>query len=332
MVYLKSLHLKDFLTHKDTTIELSPFFNCIVGPTRTGKSSIVRALGFLFYNDWYEDYVRFGAKFVVITATFSNNVVMIRTKGKGINRILLKTAEGEKRYEAFGFELPQEVQELIGIFPIEYGAKDPIQANVAHQDDEQFLLHARGPERTKVLSRLSGLHWIDYALKDLNKDRRTISGNVQDLQATNIDLKGKIDNFTKLDGFDATLKKERKRIEQLTKSEEFCEKGDNLLARISKWKDEYKYVQDLKSIDFKTSIASLEHIIYLNTDVLQELQTLQRKISSAESSITNLDKHIDTLTEESKVVQHQLEEEIKNNPDCPICGSIMESEHLLETK
>jgi len=321
MVYIEELRLEDFLTHKNTLLTFSPFFNCIIGPTRSGKSCVVRALGFLFYNDWYEDYLRFGSKFTVVTAKLSNGVTVIRTKGKGINRVVLKTPKGDQRFEGFGFSLPEEVRDIIGVFPIEFDSKDPIQANVADQDELQFLLHARGPERTKVLSRLSGLHWIDFALKDLNKDRRTNSGEIQLLKDNNKELKTKLESFDKLSKIKKQLVDEKKRFERLKIVEALCTKGEALTKKVRRWKNDYQHLQELKSIDFKTEIPRFEVAIQ-KTNLLRKLRDGLYKLKGLDTSIKNMRGHINSLAKEIEKADENLKKEKLENPECPICGSI----------
>jgi exonuclease SbcC len=49
--YIKKLSLRNFQSHRETDLEFSPGLNIIVGPSDQGKSAIIRALRWLFYNE-----------------------------------------------------------------------------------------------------------------------------------------------------------------------------------------------------------------------------------------------------------------------------------------
>ncbi len=321
MIYIEELELNDFQTHKKTSIKLSPYFNVIVGPTRSGKSSAVRGLDFLIYNNWYEDYQRFGSSKVVITAKLSTKNVIIREKSDKLNRITLKDASGGiQRFEAFGTTLPSEITSAIGIVPIEIGTKEPIYANVANQDDPLFLLYSSGTDRTKILSRLSGLHWLDYALKDLNTDRRTKSGEIQFLQEHNVQLLEKLKAFKNVDTLKEKLRNTKETLDRVKKVSTLLQSSRVLITKTAQWKRDYQEVQKLKTIDFPTEISRIEKLIYVQSEILQPLQDLNRKISTNDQLLVNTHAQLRTLTSSQITVEKQIEEEANKVPVCSECG------------
>lgn len=326
MIYIKTLELKDFQTHKKTLIDFSPFFNVIVGPTRSGKSSVVRALDFLYYNNWYEDYQRFGSKQVEIKATLSNGSVITRIKSKKVNKIIINTKGKEQRFESFGHSLPQEVINVLGIRPIEIDAKDPIEANIANQDDPLFLLYTTATERTKVLSRLSGLHWIDFALKDISKDKRTKNSDITLLKESNVGLKEKLKAFKNLKMYREQLNAEQSRLARIIQFSNLTEKGRMLIQCISQWKKEYASVQQLKSIDFATETTRLEKLVDIQTNVYQKLIDVSCKLQSNEISLHNINAHILHLEAEISDTEADLTEEMQRDPICETCGQLIKEE------
>jgi exonuclease SbcC len=321
MIYIDELELVDFQTHKKTVIKLSPFFNVIVGPTRSGKSSAVRALDFLLYNNWYEDYQRFDSSKTTITAKLSTKKIVTREKSGKINRITIKDGAGKtERFEAFGTSLPSEVIAALGVSPIEIGTKDPIFANVANQDDPLFLLYASGTDRTKILSRLSGLHWLDYALKDLNTDRRTKSGEIQFLEETNTQLLEKLKAFKNLDTFRNHIKDAKEHLANIKKASTLLQDSRVLFNKAAQWKKDYQEVQKLKTIDFPTETSRLEKIIYIQSEILQPLQEQNRKITANEISSVNIRTHQKVLANSIEILEKQIAEEEKRVPTCTACG------------
>lgn len=321
MIHIERLDVQDFQTHKKTSIEFSPYFNVIVGSTRSGKSSLVRALDFLFYNNWYEDYLRIGSTNpAVITAKLSNGKVVVRTKSDRTNKVDVITGENKERFESFGLTLPNEVIAALGILPVDIGTKDPIMANIANQDDPLFLLYVTGTERTKILSRLSGLHWLDYALKDLNKDRRAASGDIQALQDTNVQLLVRLKDFDAISSFKARLAIERERLSKIKNIGSLAQAGSVLVTKTQLWKRDYQEVQSLKTIDFVKEIALLERVIKLQLDLLSPLQDLSRKLSTNVQSLKNISINLDSLNIDQENIRLQIEIESTKIPTCTTCG------------
>lgn len=321
MIYIEELELLDFQTHKKTTVKLSPYFNVIVGPTRSGKSSAVRALDFLLYNNWYEDYQRFSSSKTVITAKLSNGKVIVREKSDKINRITIKDAKNApQRFEAFGTSLPTEVTSTVGVIPIDIGTKEPIFANVANQDDPLFLLYASGTDRAKILSRLSGLHWLDYALKDLNLDKRTQSGQVQLLSDNNVQLLEKLKAFKNIEVFRNQLQSARDTLTRVKKISTLLQSSRVLISKTAQWKKDYQEVQKLKTIDFPTEISRLERIIKIQTDILQPLRELNNRISTNKQSLESTQVTLKNLSSSIVTLEDFVIEEEKKAPVCSECG------------
>lgn len=328
MIHIQKINLVDFQTHKNTTIEFSPHFNVVVGSTRSGKSSLVRALDFLLYNNWYEDYQRFGSKYAVVTATLSNGRVITRTKGTNTNKIDVTLGKEVQRFESFGTSLPAEVIALLGAAPIDIGTKDPILANVANQDDPLFLLYSTGTDRTKILSRLAGLHWLDYALKDLNKDKRTKSSEVQYLKESNEQLLTKLRAFKDLDKVRESFNMEKVSLSYLKEVEKLITVGRSLSARAVQWKRDYQEVQLLKTVDFPAEIARTQRIIDIQTNLLTPLQEISRKLIVNKQSSENIKKHISTLREDYLALNAKIEDAKLKTPTCATCGQELSNKYI----
>lgn len=320
MIYIEELELIDFQTHKRTIIKFDPHFNVMVGSTRSGKSSVVRALDFLLYNNWYEDYQRFDTKETTVNAKLSNGRLLSRIKSSHINKASITDGTNTQRFEAFGTSLPAEIIATMGVIPIEIGNKDPILANVANQDDPLFLLYATGTDRTKVLSRLSGLHWLDYALKDLNADRRTKSGETQFLQDANVQLLTKLKSFENIEDLKSALLLVQRSFTRIKKVATLVHASRVLLNKTAQWKKDYQEVQDLKTINFSVECNRLEKLIYIQSEVLHPLQDLSRKLITNTQSLENTKTYQRTLDSSKATIEKQLAEELTKVPICSECG------------
>ena len=261
-----------------------------------------------------------------IIATLSNGKTVTRIKSKKLNKIVISDGKTEQRFEAFGHSLPAEVEQVLGIVPIEIDAKDPILANVANQDDPLFLLYTTGTERTKVLSRLSGLHWIDFALKDLNKDKRTRTAEITTLRDANTQLKEKLKAFTNLKIYQDQIKIEQVRLKKVKNLGDICNSGHTLLQRTNQWKVEYASVQQLKSIDFAVETARLENLLDIHTNVYQKLIDISRRLQLNEISRRNINSQLHQLVATISDTEAELNEEMTREPNCPTCGQVIREE------
>lgn len=319
MVTIKSLRLQNFQAHKDTTIDFDDYFNCVIGATRSGKSAMVRALNFLIYNVWHSAYVRHGSTEVVITATLSNGFTVVRTKGDKINQIDVRDPQGKvKTYDSFGTNLPKEVCTVLGINPLQIDEDEFIMSNVVDQDEPMFLLKESGPTKTKILARLAGLHWIDFALKDLNKDRRRLSGETDNLKTSNYELNQKLAKLPDLSIVRGQVSLARARYESLRELDTHYNTALALKQDITSWKSQYAEFKKLKDLNFSNLIkhATTAQELYQSYHRLKDLSYRLENIADSTKNLASVRK---TSQKDQKELEHLLEEAMVAAPVCPTC-------------
>ncbi|KYO65744.1 hypothetical protein ATZ99_13820 [Thermovenabulum gondwanense] len=171
MSKILSLEIENFQSHKKTKIEFDDGMTVILGPTDQGKSSIIRALKWVLYNEPRgSDFISVGENFCRVKLTLEDNTQIIREKGVNRNRyILIKNGE-EMVFEGFGNTIPQEIYKAHGIPKIKID-KDAISfANLSEQLEGPFLLSENPATRARILGKLAGIHVLDAALKITNKE------------------------------------------------------------------------------------------------------------------------------------------------------------------
>ena len=319
MVTIKRLRLQNFQAHKDTTIAFDDYFNCVIGATRSGKSSMVRALNFLIYNVWNSGYVRHGCTQVVVTSTLSNGYVVVRTKGDKINQIDMRDSSGKtKTYDSFGTNLPKEVCDVLGVYPLQIDEDEFITSNVVDQDEPMFLLKESGPNKTKILSRLAGLHWIDFALKDLNKDRRRLSSETDGIKTSNFELNQKLTKLPDLSAVRGQVSQVRARYEALRALNTHYNTALVLKQDITAWKGQYAEFKKLKDLNFHNLIehATTAQELYQQ---YYKLSDLSYRLKGLDTSSKNLMTSRVSLQASQKELEHLLEEAKMTSPVCPTC-------------
>ena len=187
---IKEAIIENFQNHVKTTVKFAPSgqLTVVVGPSRSGKTAIIRALRWLLYNDpagvsvpdWSKpetekepSYCRVGATFMRVALKMESGHTVIRERTRATNRykMLVPGEEKPNVFEGFGTGVPVEIHEITGVRPLKIGDR-AININLAEQLDPPFLGRKTisAPERAKVLGKLAGTEEIDFASKQLGTD------------------------------------------------------------------------------------------------------------------------------------------------------------------
>jgi len=236
---ISNITITNFQSHHNTVIEPAPAgqLTVIVGPSDTGKSAIIRALRWLYYNEPQgADFITVGKKQCSVAIASGEpddanavRVMRIRDTGKG-NQYNING----QTFGGFGVTVPQEVQDITGVRPVIIGDKAE-NLNLAEQLDGPFLGKSiSAPARAKALGKLIGTERVDTASKKIGtdlyrreQDKKRVSGEIIRLkeEIAKYDyldaLKGKIDQLTILV---AKIKEDQERLKQIRKTwEDLCD-------------------------------------------------------------------------------------------------------------
>lgn len=171
---IRSIHVNNFQSHANTTIEPGPGgqLTVITGPSDSGKTAVLRALRWLFYNvPQGADFIRAGCTFARVAVTLEDGTEVERLRTPSKNQYVIRRPGAESQvYEGFGSGVPFEVQEALGVRPITIGDLE-LALNLAEQLDGPFLGRSiSAGARAKVLGMLAGTEEIDVAARTLNTD------------------------------------------------------------------------------------------------------------------------------------------------------------------
>jgi exonuclease SbcC len=137
-------------------------------------------------------------------------------------------------FENFGIEAPPEVKQLIGMYTAAIDTDHVVNINVADQDTPLFLLPESAPTKTKYLNRLTGLHVVDAAIRDVRTER-TYSMNVK---KNSLEALGRLqDSLKKYDALEGIKDNMHETYLQMQKVNQAIERYNKLHTAVTRMKD-----------------------------------------------------------------------------------------------
>jgi DNA repair exonuclease SbcCD ATPase subunit len=203
---IKRMILKNFQIHRKLILDFDEKLNIIQGANDSGKSSIIRALFWTFYNspsgDWMRRIDKKGKmKTCIVKIIFSDGVVIKRIKGEKINRYSIN----EQNFDNFGYDVPDEVKRAIGIFPFKT-LKEEFNPHVSMQDEKGFLIHESSTTRASVLDTLTGVSSLRKGIKSFNSEQQELKRNLLDLNQEKKELDDSLSRLANIDSIALKIK------------------------------------------------------------------------------------------------------------------------------
>ena len=166
------ISIDNFQSHSSTVMEMAEGLNVITGESDQGKTAILRALKWLFFNEPRgTDFVRVGQSECRVTVEMDDGVRVSRERGPARNRYVLWAPGGEPQvFEGFGSRVPAEVISALGVEPVVLDDDMSIPLNMGEQLDAPFLLGESGAVKAKAIGRICGVHIIDAAIRNVQRD------------------------------------------------------------------------------------------------------------------------------------------------------------------
>lgn len=280
---LKNLHLENFQIHKDSGFELSPGINVFIGDSDQGKSSIARALYWLFFNrPSGQDFMRDGAKSCSVTAqTEDHKIQRIRNKKRNSYKI-----DGSS-FDATRTDVPQEVKQLIPF----------TSTNIQMQFDQPFMLSLSPSDVARKVNSMTGLDQIDSSLKHINGVIRKQSGEEKHLRQ---EINDKEQQLKIYDGLDEIKELNTQYDQRQQELEELDDKLNQLTTILTKL-DQMLLVLNIQSkIDnVGESFSELDETLI----DLDSSKAKRKEISKTEKSLSNIKSKIDIYSKNQKQIE-----------------------------
>ncbi|WP_353892015.1 AAA family ATPase [Proteinivorax hydrogeniformans] len=223
MSVIKSIHLINFQSHTDSKLEFHDGVNVITGPSDQGKSSIIRALRWVLYNQPKGgDIIHHGQNKCSVSVKLDNGTEVTRVRQNNSNKYIIITDGNKAEYSGVSNEVLRIVQAVLHISPVFLDKDQKPEINIAKQLDPPFLLSGSGSVRAKAIGTIVGVHFIDAA-------SRNVSSNIKEI---NSKLNYKAEELQSIDEqLDKYSNLERQKI-QIDKANKTYEEVENKIKRL----------------------------------------------------------------------------------------------------
>ncbi len=331
MTSIKRIIIDNFQSHEHTEIEFGPGLNVIVGPSDYGKSAVVRALRWVFYNEPRgTSFIRAGARVCKVTIELSDGTLITRLRSTtGKNQYLLRRpGEEELVFEGFGNEVPAEIILASGVRKVFIDENNKVELNFGTQLEGPFLLAENGAVRAKVIGQLGGVHIIDLAQRSVNTDLRRLTEQEKRCLEELEQITEALTAYDHLPGLE-------KKIEQVEVLLQRIEKNSQLIEELTSLKNEWEenkgalaknqqVLAALSHLDeaeaeyqkLKTNYDDYRSLVSLDMDIKQVNLQFERclQVINETAQVPVIDAHlqkIDPLFQEWKDLS-QIEGELGN--------------------
>jgi len=339
---IKSIHLRNFQSHKNTKLTFDKGMNAIIGESQAGKSSILKAIDFVRCNKpSKENIFHHGADrlFVQIEFTDGNKIKLAKTISKNSTIKSIYTINGVE-YKAFGKTPPVEVDELFMMSDI----------NIQRQLDNAFLITETPGEIARQINKVTNLdiatEWIktltskvnekNAAIKVITSDIENIENNIS--QYDGVERIGELfDQFHIINDKIRHIKKKKSLIqsylhlsESIKKINKIKDSLDRLFIEINDINNQLSFLHEKKRLCMtfkkqKVTISKLNNYSENITKQVEDLQNINMEISKRKDKHKLLhmfieqQKSISYYTNQITKLQNDYNKTLRKAGKCPIC-------------
>lgn len=317
---IASLRLQNFQGHLDSLLEFDPFFNCINGPGHQGKSSVSRALNFLFYNQWDSSWVNFSHLYCTLTLILAEGTTLVRKKGEKINEYTINYPNGTiQKYENFGTTIPEEIQKVLKVYFVTLPGGDKLKLNASFQFGDPPLIDLSPASKARLFGKLTGLDTLDTIGRELVSDKRQLQ-TVSKVKEEELNVtKVKQLEYSKYISIRSRLDTLKEQIQMLGEQLHKVQQLRELKERITSWKTRQSTLQDRQqqipsvTLDFTKVEQQVQRLARIHT-LKDSIEGFKQRLMRNRQQIDGVGMELDSNKQEYVTYIRQV-------GVCPTCST-----------
>ena len=264
-IVLKSVKLNNFQKHKSKTINFSPNVTTLVGHTEAGKSTILRALEWLFLNRAPKgNYITHGESKCSVAAIINNKTIKrVKSKTKNIYKV-----NGLSLKQVGKNSTPDSVSKIVPL----------CEDNFQRAFDPPFWLSISAGQVSKNLNSIVDLSVMDNVLTIAASELRDIHKQIKETKVSIEEIKLKKEKLS-------WVKEWSKKLEEIIQLEKTISKIVNKLRRLHFIRESLLSLTQTKKIAYIANLKGEKAI-----KLADEIESLSQQISSINGVLKALDK------------------------------------------
>lgn len=310
---IKSISIKNFESHEDTTIHFSSGLNLLVGESNSGKSSIIRSAAAVVNNQWTKEMVRNGCSSCKVKMETERGWVECE-RGEKINVWKCFDGKSVQEYKKIGINVPEQVTEILGMGERDRGDIKELPNFMFQLEKHYMLSEVDGKKATsnlvaRMMDNAIGLGGMEDFIKDISsdllKDKKWLTEKTNEIT----ELKSNI-----LD--EMIFKDYENLVKKITDSNNAFEENNDILKGAEDKYNQYQYQKkELDKLCNKKDISEeIENLYQLVNDInrlnnlvflLNKEEDLQKRIDKL-SEISSWE-DIDNLIEDIRINAEKIE-------------------------
>lgn len=293
MVKIKKIDLINFQSHKFTSLDFADGLNVIVGPSDNGKTSILRAIRWVFFNEPQGlGMLRNNEDFVSVRIYFNNDYSVERKRSKKENLYIVyneKTGEVQE-FNSLRTGLPPEVSNVMKIKKITLDKASDINFNIQFQHDGPFMFSYTATQKSALIGKMYNLDVVDKAIDDTNKDIKSQKSDIKRINEEIKELDEKILIYKDIEKEEKLLKDRELITKNIEESVEKLKLINSLKDRLLDNKKNKDYLlEKIKDFDKILSNEALISNAYKSFEVLNKYKAYKNKLDLIKVDIDKTD-------------------------------------------
>jgi exonuclease SbcC len=267
---INRITIKNFQSHKRTRIDFSEGINSLVGVSDSGKSSVIRALQWVFFNKPGGDGFRshWGGD-TEVTVHIGEDIIS-RIKTDSDNHYVING----KKFDVPGRNVPQPVYDILPISEL----------NLQKQLDAPFLLSETAGARARVLNDIVDMSKMDLYIREANSRLRDKKRELGFTENQFKEFKEKLKPFSEVPSMVQVWEKMR---DKLSEYHDYV----HIIRKLSWELKEIEILQD--------QLSPYEQYLSEVLQKTKQLEKLVKEYQYAKKSIVGLEDHIWTIEQTS---------------------------------